>query len=347
MPTPVKPTAAPGKFTERYANFPGALVNSSYNAFLADLQAAGVNVFDPTGLLRDAESYLRTDTHWTPEAMQRIASALTERLGPVAGSRNATSLDAELEEVTNLGDIAVMLELPDNQTVFDEQTVTVRRITHPPEGDAAVLLLGDSFTNIYSMADLGWGTNAGLGQQLAYELGQPVEVIAINAGGSHAARRALVGELARGNDRLAGKKVVIWQFAMRELSSGDWKLMDLPKPTRTDDSQTTSEQAVNVSATITAQTEAPRPGSVPYRDAVISVILDQVEGGNITGPILVYTWGLRDNKLVDQPWRVGQTVKVKLTPWAEVEKQYGSYNRFELDDPDALFLDAYWGEVIE
>ena len=37
------------------------------------------------------------------------------------------------------------------------------------------------------------------------------------------------GEIAAGNDRLAGKRVVIWQFAARELAFGDWKISDLPR----------------------------------------------------------------------------------------------------------------------
>ena len=31
----------------------------------------------------------------------------------------------------------------------------------------------------------------------------------------------------KANDRLADKKVVVWQFAARELAVGDWKLLDM------------------------------------------------------------------------------------------------------------------------
>ena len=37
----------------------------------------------------------------------------------------------------------------------------------------------------------------------------------------------LAKELQRGSDRLAGKKVVIWEFAARELACGDWKPVPL------------------------------------------------------------------------------------------------------------------------
>jgi hypothetical protein len=34
-------------------------------------------------------------------------------------------------------------------------------------------------------------------------------------------------ELSRGNDRLGGKKIVIWEFAARELALGNWKSIEM------------------------------------------------------------------------------------------------------------------------
>jgi alginate O-acetyltransferase complex protein AlgJ len=93
-----------------------------------------------------------------------------------------------------------------------------------------VLLLGDSFTNIFSMEGMGWGAAAGLGPQLALALGRPLDVIAQNDSGAFATRQALSRELEAGQDRLAGKRVVIWEFASRELAVGDWKPISFAKP---------------------------------------------------------------------------------------------------------------------
>jgi len=100
------------------------------------------------------------------------------------------------------------------------------------------LLLGDSFTNIYAVRSafaqsedgvpLDWGESAGLAEQLSHHLGRPVDRIARNAGGSHSTRRDLARDLARGGDRLDGVRVVVWQFAVRELSHGDWPVIPLP-----------------------------------------------------------------------------------------------------------------------
>jgi len=42
----------------------------------------------------------------------------------------------------------------------------------------------------------------------------------------------LAREMGGGVDRLAGKRVVVWQFAARELSAGDWRVIPLPAPAR-------------------------------------------------------------------------------------------------------------------
>jgi alginate O-acetyltransferase complex protein AlgJ len=51
-------------------------------------------------------------------------------------------------------------------------------------------------------------------------------VLAQNDSGAFATRQALARELEGGEDRLAGKRVVVWEFAARELAVGDWKPID-------------------------------------------------------------------------------------------------------------------------
>lgn len=94
---------------------------------------------------------------------------------------------------------------------------------------------------------------------------------------------------------------------------------------------------------------------MPYRDAVIAVRVKDLpadaetgaEAANLPDEALIYTWGMRDNKLVDQPWVVGKQVRIKLRPWSDAEAEFGSFNREELDDPETLFMDAFWAEIVE
>ena len=90
-----------------------------------------------------------------------------------------------------------------------------------------MLILGDSFTNVFSDPRLGWGASAGLAERLSFHLELPVDRIALNAGGAHASREALARDLEGGRRRLAATEVVIYQFAERELSQGDWRRVDL------------------------------------------------------------------------------------------------------------------------
>lgn len=136
--------------------------------------------------------------------------------------------------VTGTGDTAALLKLPRGVRLAPPQEVVIQRVVAAdgsawrPDRRAEILLLGDSFTNVYSVSELGWGEGAGLAEQLAFALQRPVDRIAVNAGGAWTTRDRLAAELRRGADRLAGKRLVIYEFAARELASGDWRPISLP-----------------------------------------------------------------------------------------------------------------------
>jgi len=89
-----------------------------------------------------------------------------------------------------------------------------------------VLLLGDSFTNVYSLGSMGWGESAGLAEHLSRALGRPLDRIVQNDDAAYATRMMLRQQSANASDRLAGKRVVIYQFAARELAFGDWRILE-------------------------------------------------------------------------------------------------------------------------
>lgn len=215
--------------------------NPDFARLLAELSEQGVAVFDARKALSapGAEpSFLRQDTHWTPTRMQQVARSLAAYvtgLGALPPSK-PVELHTVPQPVSRVGDLVDMLKLPEEQTLFRPQSVLVQQVqdaqNNPWEPDATgdVLLLGDSFTNIFSLEGMGWGAAAGLAPQLALALARGVDVIAQNDSGAFATRQALARELAAGSDRLQGKRVVIWEFAARELSVGDWKHIDWAHP---------------------------------------------------------------------------------------------------------------------
>ena len=87
---------------------------------------------------------------------------------------------------------------------------------------------------------------------------------------------------ARGRDRLAGKKLVIWEFATRELSFGNWKLLDLKlgeaKPSRF--LSLKAGEAIEVNGTVETISSVPRPGTVPYKDHIEAMHLVDVVGAD-------------------------------------------------------------------
>jgi lysophospholipase L1-like esterase len=241
MPTPVKPSIHAGQMTARLANHSTPLRNRSFDACMDELRAAGVRVFDPAPLMMARKNqgvlYLATDTHWRPEAMQAVAEALAEEVAPLLAERVPMRWSTVEETHRQLGDIATMLDMAVWQTAVDPETVTVKRVVNAdgqawrPNSDSEVLLLGDSFSNIYSLEGMGWGGAGGLAEHLSLALQRPLDRLCRNDAGAHTSRGMLAQALVKDPHFLDGKRVVVWQFAERELFVGDWKMIELaPAP---------------------------------------------------------------------------------------------------------------------
>ena len=235
---PGKETIYPEWLSPRYPVGSGPPANVDMARFVEEMERQGVWLIDPTEALWEAKSrgeiYLRGDSHWTPEGLDvvadEVARSVVQWMPGLAGRRG--DLEIVATAVTRRGDLYDMLKLPELPTPFGPQQVTVRRVMDgetgeplEPDAEAAIVLLGDSFTNIYSLEGMGWGGQAGLGEQLALRLGQSVDIIAQNDGGVNTARATL----CRRGDPLGGKRLVIWQFAARDLvvSNGEWEMIDV------------------------------------------------------------------------------------------------------------------------
>ena len=186
----------------------------------------------------DAQQYLTTDTHWTPAGMSLVAQKVADTIRDLVPVDNPIEFTTETTDKTQFGDIATMLKkLPSWQGTISKRPPPSPACSTPmatpgrPPGSAGsqVLLLGDSFTNIYHLEPMGWGDAAGLAQHMSLNLQQPIDVLARNDAGAFASRQMLLDALAVDPHRLAHTKVVVWEFAERELALGDWKLLELPE----------------------------------------------------------------------------------------------------------------------
>ena len=363
VPVPVKPELEAKKFTNRLQGR-SLVQNSSYSQFLAQLEDAGVWVADVSAWLAEYKHgqpkvpFLLTDTHWTPAAMQWVAKRLAAELaGHLSGSKTtAASTRTEVEVVTNKGDIAAMLDLPVALNPYPDETVRIERITYPEGapwragGDAELLVLGDSFSNIYSLGAMGWGESAGFVEHLSHYLSRPVDRIIRNDQGAHATRQLLSREQARGRDRLAGKKVVLFQFASRELALGDWPLLSLqlkePEPSAF--LSVEPGERMRVRGLIREVSAVPRPGSVPYRDHVVSIHLVDIRSNDNPdsySQAVVFMQSMKDNVWTRAArLRPGDEVELTVMNWSDVAGEKDGLNRSELDQLELQLQEPVWAE---
>jgi alginate O-acetyltransferase complex protein AlgJ len=368
MPTPIKAMIHPEKLTHRYDQRQTELQNPSYERFKQEMEQNGVLVFDAAPVLMRAkarggqEQYLATDTHWRPEAVELAAEKLKDFIWehvPLPGLP-PSGYRAERSEVTQLGDLAVMLDMPVKQRIFPREKTSIRKIFEKngqelwkSQKTADVLVLGDSFSNIYSLGAMGWGEGAGFIEQLSFALQRPLDRISRNDNGAFAMREILAGELARGRDRLAGKRLVIYQFAIRELAVGNWKRIDLkpgvPLPLKYLAIPPGRERVVR--GKIEAVSAVPRPGTVAYKDHVMAIHLTDLEANGrplAETDAMVYMRSMTDNVWTTAArYRPGETVALRLTAWSDVADRYEGINRSELDDAALQLVEPCWGEAVK
>ena len=368
MPTPIKAMIHPEKLSHRYVGRQTELQNPSYEQFKEEMEQNGVLVFDIASALMNAKAqsgqaqYLATDTHWRPETVELVAEKLKDFIMkkvllpkiPDPGYRT------ERSELTQLGDLAVMLDLPEKQQIFPRETVSIRKVfgaggePWQPQKTADVLVLGDSFSNIYFLEAMGWGEGAGFVEQLSYVLQRPMDRITRNDNGSYATREFLAAELAKGRDRLEGKRLVIYQFAIRELAVGNWKSINLKLGTPPQVKYLTLPPGDEklVRGKIEAVSAVPRPGTVAYKDHVMAIHLTDLEAADgrplVETDAMVYMRSMKDNVWTPAARnRSGDIVELRLTAWFDVANRYEGINRSELDDVALQLAEPCWGEIVK
>lgn len=354
MPVPLKPAFYPNLLSSRY---PAGkrLQHPDFERWKAELQSAGISFVE----LPDSMSYLREDTHWDVTTLENVAENLANEIrSSIILDTNTEFYTQESETISQRGDIYSMLRL-DTAQWGNAQTVEIHPVLNErgegylPSRESPVLLLGDSFSNIYSLQGLGWGSGAGLAEQLSFCLQMPVDAIRRNDAGSIATRKILQNELKRGRDRLNGKQVVVWEFAERELSFGEWEKLDMtlgtPEPSTF--IALDSGDSLTVQGTILERSASPMPDKVTYADHVIALHLTDLRslsGDSIPGEAVVYTMGMKNRELTPEAFlRAGDHIQITLKSWQDNEMLYGGFNRNELDDIELQLQEPVWGEKIK
>lgn len=232
VPVPPKPLVYPEPLLPAGLVAGAAELGAPLAALAAELARRGVPVLDLLPALRAAKAeggdplYCRTDTHWSPRGIAVAAAAIAGRVG-----RPAWLAEVPRREVRSArrplaieGDLRRLLPEPRPAP----ERLELISFSDPggeplaPWRESPVLLLGDSHALVFHAGAELHARGGGLADHLAGAWGFPVDLVAVRGSGGTPAR---VNLLRRG-DGLAGKRLVIWVFAARELAAGGgWKLV--------------------------------------------------------------------------------------------------------------------------
>ena len=207
---------------------------------LARLETSGVATLDLYPLFRAARAsdeapalYCRDDTHWSPRGIGIAAHAIAARLGdrPWLQGEPRTAYTTATRTIDITGNLARMQPEP-----RPRESLPLVLVGEPgggalvpprPDRTSPVLLLGDSHVLVFHAGEELHASGAGLPERLAFELGFAVDVVGVRGSGATPSR---VNLMRRGAKGLAGKRVVVWCLAARELSESVWSKVELPLP---------------------------------------------------------------------------------------------------------------------
>ncbi|MDD3117788.1 MAG: hypothetical protein PHQ27_01295, partial [Victivallales bacterium] len=195
--------------------------------FEAELRDRGIEVLDLTAdfiAAKEQGVYCRQDAHWSPAGIMIAA----KKLAAAIGLRGQAGFTATERKIKIVGDLMTSLD----KNAAPSEELTVREISGPIfSSDSPILVLGDSHTLVFSAGGDMLGKNAGLCEQLAYDLQLPVERIAVKGSASTSVRINLYRKTRKDPDWLQHKKVVIWCFSCREFteSTNGWVKVPVTK----------------------------------------------------------------------------------------------------------------------
>lgn len=303
-----------------------------WREFIDDLGSSGIEAIDlfplfasvPTG----EERFLKQDTHWTPKMMETVAKEVASRCRSNRSRSAAGSQELREMERESYGDLVEMLDLGATPDGFSPETVTLRQVAESAEEapNSRVVVLGDSFVNIFEDPALGFGREgetslrSGFSSHLSHSLGEKVHTIAINGGGATAVREAFV-HLSEAQRKAA--KVVVWVLSSRDIllpeipaerAGIEWRSVAFP------DSGPTREPVIGgeteVVATLREVSSIEDPAQTPYASAIYSALF--VEEGEKAVEHFVFLWAFRDRKLeATASLEPGRRYRLRLLPLSE------------------------------
>lgn len=223
LPATLGPVLYPEKLWPGYPSAAGPAWDGDFQIWKQRLVSAGVDLFDPTELLWRARDkaelpWVPTDSHWSPHGVELVADQVARRVRPFLGPYPPQTYQTRRLRQPVLIDLRHLLELPSGPLVppavcnFTQVLQDGRPV---PTGDdkAAVLLMGDSFSAVYSGMIPDDLVGADLARQLMLRLRTPVQADVKYGVDPLNGRAELWGQVSS----LLHKRVIIWEFSCRHL----------------------------------------------------------------------------------------------------------------------------------
>jgi hypothetical protein len=205
VPVPTKLSLYPEKLAEGLT-----VPTTREKEFIASLRENGVEVIDlfDDFAASDAPTFCLRDSHWNGSGLAIAADRITEEIAvEIPGT---TKFQADEQSIEIEGDLG-----------GEKETVTLTTIS-PYDKDAAraspVLVIGDSNALVFHEGGDMHARHAGLSDLLALRLGSPVDLLAVRGSGATTVRVSLARRARTNPDWLKDKRIVIWVFAIRELT---------------------------------------------------------------------------------------------------------------------------------
>lgn len=353
VPVPTKAMAC----REGLGLFSGITVPRAWPRMADELSAAGIGFVDlfPTiaSRTRDDERFLKQDTHWTPGTMEAAAREVAARIqAPDVTGSNPESNSVESLHRSSQGDLVEMLDLGSEAgAIFEEENALLRRVVPTTESSPEVVLLGDSFVNVFDDPELGFDVpgeesiGAGFAAHLATALGRGVGTVAINGGGATAVREAFA---TFSEKRLSQIRTVVWVLSARDVllpelparrAGIEWRTVEIGRGAAAGAASAPS-QGQELVATLREKSAIEDPKLTPYASAIYSTIFEDANGSEH----LVFLWAFRDRQLTPEAaLKPGRRFRLRLLP---LESEASASRATRLDDffrPDLAprFADSF------
>ena len=318
-------------------------LNSLPNLDVLDLTKSLFN------LKKEKKVFLKQDTHWTPEAMEEAAKIIAGHIKSLGITTNKPNLNSRnKEERKAYGDLVEKINIWDG--AFNQESVIAKPIKgNTRDRNSEIILLGDSFTNIYSIDQgLGWGNNAGLPEHIASNIGTPIDVISINGGGATEVRKKLAQRRGSSED-MKNKKVVIWAVTSRDLflSQEQCNARNITWGNVSFDKRPLEKKPTNNKITIRAKLiekpKIPDPNQTTYKDLLYGAdyeILETISGKvpEEGKKIAVVNWAFKNRVLLPSAnYEVGSVRNLQLMPFEEMRDLQTLEQMYEGDN-----FDLFW-----